>query len=48
MSRSAYSRGEPKRLLEKAAASMPEGAVMSRDMAQSPGVTAERQRNQES
>ena len=33
MSRS-YSRGEPKRLLEKVAASMPEGAVMSRDMAQ--------------
>jgi predicted Zn-dependent protease len=34
MSRSDYSRGEPKRLLEKAAASMPEGAVMPREMAQ--------------
>ena len=35
MSRSSYSRGEPKRLLEKAAAAMPEGAVMPREMAQS-------------
>jgi predicted Zn-dependent protease len=35
MSRSSYSRGEPKRLLEKAAAPMPEGAVMPREMAQS-------------
>jgi predicted Zn-dependent protease len=34
MSRSDYSRGEPMRLLEKAAASMPEGAVMPREMAQ--------------
>ena len=34
MSRSGYSRGEPKRLLEKAAASIPEGAVMRRDQAQ--------------
>ena len=35
MSRSSDSRGEPKRLLEKAAAPMPEGAVMPREMAQS-------------
>jgi predicted Zn-dependent protease len=35
MSRSSYSRGEPKRLLEKTAAAMPEGAVMPREMAQS-------------
>jgi len=34
MSRSAYSRGEPKRLLEKAAAVVPEGAVMPREQAQ--------------
>jgi len=34
MSRSGNSRGEPKRLLEKAAASIPEGAVMRRDQAQ--------------
>src|SRR3954466_13331137 len=30
----AYSRGAPKRLLEKAAAAMPEGAVMTREQAQ--------------
>src|SRR5688572_2894364 len=30
----AFSRGEPKRLLDKAAASVPEGAVMPRDQAQ--------------
>jgi predicted Zn-dependent protease len=35
MSRSSYSRGEPKRLLEKAVAAMPEGAVMPREVAQS-------------
>jgi predicted Zn-dependent protease len=34
MSRSGYSRGEPKRLLENAAASIPEGAVMPREQAQ--------------
>ncbi len=34
MSRSGYSRGEPKRLLEKAASYMPEGAVMPREQAQ--------------
>jgi predicted Zn-dependent protease len=35
MSRSTNSRGEPKRLLEKAAAAIPEGAVMPREQAQS-------------
>ena len=34
MSRSAHWRGEPKRLLEKAASYMPEGAVMPREQAQ--------------
>lgn len=34
MSRSAYWTGEPKRLLEKAASYMPEGAVMAREQAQ--------------
>ena len=34
MSRSGYWRGEPKRLLEKAASYMPEGAVMPREQAQ--------------
>jgi predicted Zn-dependent protease len=34
MSRSGYSRGEPKRLLEKAAALVPEGAVMPREQTQ--------------
>ncbi|HEY3257760.1 MAG TPA: DNA gyrase modulator, partial [Gemmatimonadaceae bacterium] len=34
MSRAAYWRGEPKRLLEAAASYMPEGAVMTRDQAQ--------------
>ncbi len=34
MSRSGYSRGEPKRLLDAGAESMPEGAVMPREQAQ--------------
>jgi len=34
MSRSAYWRGEPRRLLEKAASYMPEGAIMAREQAQ--------------
>lgn len=34
MSRSAHWRGEPKRLLEKAASYMPEGAIMAREQAQ--------------
>ena len=34
MSRSAEPRGAPRRLLEKAAAAIPEGAVMSREQAQ--------------
>ena len=34
MSRSGISRGEPKRLLDKAAALVPDGAVMPREQAQ--------------
>jgi predicted Zn-dependent protease len=34
MSRTDYSRGAPKRLLDKAAAAMPEGAIITRDQAQ--------------